>query len=233
MATEFTSFAGNKRTIASDTARTASFKEIPIISLKSPKPELISQLRDACTRVGFFYIQDHDVPQAKIDKTFHIAKSFFAQEQAVKNAINYKKSKILRGYEPPAEVRTDETKKADLNEAFNWGYERDLDLDRGEGDEEIGSFASLAQYHQRTFLTTYLPTSRVERKRNVRRKRMAPIPRIPGRVVRLLRCRPSSSKKTNPYFRSSPRITTHLLRSPSLPTRCHGSINPLPTPIPR
>lgn len=56
----------------------------------------------------------------------------------MKNEINYRKSRILRGYEPPAEVRTDETKKADLNEAFNWGYERDLDPERGEDDEEIG-----------------------------------------------------------------------------------------------
>ncbi|KAE9966895.1 hypothetical protein EG327_011688 [Venturia inaequalis] len=136
MTAEFTSFAGNKRTIASDTARTASFNEIPIISLKSPNAELIAQLRDACTRVGFFYIQDHDVPQEKIDKTFKIAKSFFAQEKEVKNEINYKKSRILRGYEPPAEVRTDETKKADLNEAFNWGYEKALDPERRDSDDE-------------------------------------------------------------------------------------------------
>lgn len=138
MTAEFTSFAGNKRSIASDTARTATFNEIPLISLKTPKSQLLSQLRDACTRVGFFYIKDHDIPQEKIDKTFEIAKLFFAQSQEVKNEINYRKSRILRGYEPPAEVRTDETKKADLNEAFNWGYERDLDPERGEDDEEIG-----------------------------------------------------------------------------------------------
>lgn len=231
MATEFTSFAGNKRTIASDTARTASFNEIPIISLKSPKPEVISQLRDACTRVGFFYIQDHDVPQAKIGNTFQIAKSFFAQEQAVKNEINYKKSKILRGYEPPAEVRTDETKKADLNEAFNWGYERDLDPDRGEGDEEIGSFASLAQYHRMDFLTTFLP-SRVERKRNVRTKRLAPISRIPGCVVRLLRRCFNAGTTTYTFILRSAGAATQLLRFPCFSTRCHGTPNPLPTPIP-
>lgn len=123
----FTSYAGNSRTIASDTARTADFSEIPLISLKAPKEQLIAQLTDACTRVGFLYIKDHDVPQEKIDKLFRTSEKFFSQSQDKKNEINYKKSRILRGYEPPAEVRTDETRKPDLNEAFNWGYEKELD----------------------------------------------------------------------------------------------------------
>ena len=123
----FTSFSGNQRTVSSDVARRADFNEIPLISLRSPKNELLEQLTDACTRVGFFYIKDHDVPQEKIDNLFKTAESFFAQGAEKKNEINYKKSKILRGYEPPAEVRTDETRKPDMNEAFNWGYEKELD----------------------------------------------------------------------------------------------------------
>jgi isopenicillin N synthase-like dioxygenase len=124
---EFTSFAGNKRTVESDVARQADFNEIPIISLNSPKEELLEQLKDACTRVGFLYIKDHGVPQEKIDALFNVAENFFAQDSTAKNAVNYKMSKILRGYEPPAEVRTDETRKPDMNEAFNWGYEKSLD----------------------------------------------------------------------------------------------------------
>jgi hypothetical protein len=127
LAMNFTSFAGNERSISSDVARRADFNEIPIISLKSPKHELLNQLRDACTRVGFFYIKDHDIAQEKIVNAFKTAEKFFAQDLEVKNEINYKKSKILRGFEPPAEVRTDETRKPDLNEAFNWGYEKELD----------------------------------------------------------------------------------------------------------
>ena len=123
----FTSFAGNSRIVASDAARQADFHEIPIISLKAPKEQLLAQLTDACTRVGFFYIKDHDVAQDKIEALFDVAKHFFAQDFEVKNEINYKKSQILRGFEPPAEVRTDETRKPDLNEAFNWGCEKSLD----------------------------------------------------------------------------------------------------------
>lgn len=58
---------------------------------------------------------------------FGTARRFFDQEMEAKNETHYKKSSILRGYEPMAEVRTDETKSADLNEAFNCGYEPDLD----------------------------------------------------------------------------------------------------------
>lgn len=124
----FTSFSNQvQRTILSDVARNATFDEIPLISLKAPAEELLKQLTDACTRVGFFYVKDHDVPQEKIDAIFSVAEKFFAQDPEDKNKINYKKSKILRGYEPPAEVRTDENRKPDVNEAFNWGYEKALD----------------------------------------------------------------------------------------------------------
>lgn len=67
------------------------------------------------------------MPQPTIDQIFATAKDFFDQPFDTKTEIHYKKSSILRGYEPTAEVRTDETKKADLNEAFNCGYEADLD----------------------------------------------------------------------------------------------------------
>jgi isopenicillin N synthase-like dioxygenase len=136
---EFTSFAGNKRTIGSDVARRADFNEIPLISLALPKEELLAKLRDACTRVGFLYISDHGVPQDKINDLFQTAEKFFEQEKEKKNEINYKKSQILRGYEPPAEVRTDETRKPDLNEAFNWGYEKTLDPLWAETDEQPGT----------------------------------------------------------------------------------------------
>ncbi|CAH0027726.1 unnamed protein product [Clonostachys rhizophaga] len=109
-------------------SRSASFDKFPLISLKAPKKELLDQLKDACTRVGFFHIKDHGVPADKIEAFFSMAEKLFAQEKEVKNQINHKQSKILRGYEPPpTEVRTDENRKPDVNEAFNWDYEKELD----------------------------------------------------------------------------------------------------------
>lgn len=71
--------------------------------------------------------KDHGVPSNVIDGVFQTAQRFFDQDLKDKTDIHYKKSPILRGYEPMAEVMTDETKKADLNEAFNCGYEPELD----------------------------------------------------------------------------------------------------------
>ncbi|EME48025.1 hypothetical protein DOTSEDRAFT_32356 [Dothistroma septosporum NZE10] len=127
----FTSFSGRQRQLAGNTARKAEFSEIPNISLVDPEDRIIAQLRDACTRVGFFYIKDHGVPEDVMDQIFKTAKAFFDQPSDVKNEINYKRSPVMHGYEPMAEVRTDETKQADLNEAFNCGYEPDLDPEFG------------------------------------------------------------------------------------------------------
>jgi hypothetical protein len=51
---------------------------------------------------------------------------FFSQNRETKFECHYKKIKILRGYKPPDEVRTDKTKKAGMNETFNWKYSLEL-----------------------------------------------------------------------------------------------------------
>ncbi|CAK4033879.1 isopenicillin n [Lecanosticta acicola] len=126
---QFTSFSGRTRHLAGNNARNAEFNEIPTISLAASEEDIIAQLRDACTRVGFFYVKDHGVSPKVIDGIFQTAKDFFDQSLETKAEIHHKKSKILRGYEPMAEVRTDKSKRADLNEAFICGYEPDLDPD--------------------------------------------------------------------------------------------------------
>lgn len=123
----FTSFSGNKREIKTENARAASFSEIPVISLKQDKPTLVNQIRDACTRVGFFYISDHDVPQKKIDNLLSAAETFFNSPVEERNEIHFLKSKHFRGYEGCGDNMTEAGRKADLNEQFNWGYEAELD----------------------------------------------------------------------------------------------------------
>lgn len=72
-------------------------------------------------------LQDHGVPQNVIDCIFDTAKAFFDLPLDVKSEIHFKKSKVLHGYEGISEVLTDESKRADLVENFNCGYEPDLD----------------------------------------------------------------------------------------------------------
>lgn len=54
---QFTSYSGRTRILTCNDARKAEFNEIPTISLKDPENDIISQLREACTQVGFFYIK--------------------------------------------------------------------------------------------------------------------------------------------------------------------------------
>lgn len=126
-ATTYTSYSGNTRIVVSDTSRQADFNEIPIISLALFQDKVIAQIRDACTRVGFFYIKDHSVPHAAIDRVFGAGKDFSALTREEKMETHFRRNKLLRGYEGPRETMVDATRKPDLSESFNWGYETELD----------------------------------------------------------------------------------------------------------
>ncbi|KAI9729280.1 MAG: hypothetical protein M1834_006951 [Cirrosporium novae-zelandiae] len=124
----FISFSGNQYNVVSEKAKAASFDEIPLIDLSLPKDEIVKRVRDACTRVGFMYIQNHNVPQEVIDSVFKSGKEFFSLGRKAKEAVHFKNVKSFKGYESMGGVYTDETKKPDLNEAFSWGYAEEMDF---------------------------------------------------------------------------------------------------------
>ncbi|EED19593.1 1-aminocyclopropane-1-carboxylate oxidase, putative [Talaromyces stipitatus ATCC 10500] len=125
----FTSFAGRSYNIVSDEVKqTDSFDEIPIIDLTHPQAQVVESLRDACTRVGFFYIFNHGIPQNIIDQVFSTAQEFFALDDKLKQQVHFKNGAALCGYEGFQNVYTDERKKPDLNEAFSWRYAPDMDF---------------------------------------------------------------------------------------------------------
>lgn len=141
MTTEtFTHYSGTQITLSSNTARTASFSEIPLISLSTPQSELIASLRDACTRVGFFYIKDHEVPTDVIDNVFAAAEEFFAQPEDVKMKWCNRNNKSLLGYEPLAKSMFEKGKKPDLHEAFAWKWEEALDPEFREDADDQGKY---------------------------------------------------------------------------------------------
>lgn len=124
----FTSFAGKRYQILSDHVKeSVGFDEIPMIDLTQPQQQLVHRLRDACTRVGFFYISNHGIPQSTIDRVLASAEDFFKQDTEVKQQVHFKNGNALCGYEGMQNVYTDETRKPDLNEAFSWRYSPDLD----------------------------------------------------------------------------------------------------------
>lgn len=65
-------YTGNGyREVITDTARTGDFSELPMIDLRksysddlADRKEVAQQVRDACTRAGFFYIKNSTMPEA-------------------------------------------------------------------------------------------------------------------------------------------------------------------------
>ena len=57
-----------------------------------------SQVRDACERVGFFYLAGHGVSHELIDRTFAEAGRFFALPREKKAEVAVEKSNCDRGW---------------------------------------------------------------------------------------------------------------------------------------
>ncbi|WP_372005715.1 2-oxoglutarate and iron-dependent oxygenase domain-containing protein [Tistrella mobilis] len=113
-------------------ARSLAFTEIPVIDFgalvdpASTPAECMAvgdAVRDACTRVGFFYVRNHGVDPAVIAGTYGAARDFFALPMDEKMRIHIRKSKNHRGYVPLLEENTDPTAKGDLHEAFDMALE--------------------------------------------------------------------------------------------------------------
>ncbi|MBV8169583.1 MAG: isopenicillin N synthase family oxygenase [Alphaproteobacteria bacterium] len=77
----------------------------------------------ACRTIGFFYITGHGIAPATLAATFEAARRFFALPVADKHTVSITRSPHNRGYVALQEERLDETKPADLKEAYNIGLD--------------------------------------------------------------------------------------------------------------
>ena len=109
-------------------SRPAGDDEIPVLDLgdymagaDGALARLSAQMHDACTRIGFFYITNHGVPQDLIDRTFAEAARFHAQPLEDKLKLRIDAENI--GYLPMASstitsTTVATTKTPSQNEAF-------------------------------------------------------------------------------------------------------------------
>lgn len=107
-------------------AREVNFTEIPVIDFapmfsKDPaaRRQMAAELRRACIDVGFFYLKNHGVDQALIDRTFALAPEFFGLPLDEKLKLHVKNSSNNSGYTPLLEENTDPTARGDLHEAYD------------------------------------------------------------------------------------------------------------------
>lgn len=107
---------------------------IDVSGLRGGEPGTVARIGAevgrACRDVGFFYIHNHDVPDALLSGIFDSTKAFFASPAAEKAKLSIARSKHNRGYVGMATESLDPA-HADFKEAFNVG------LDLSASDPEV------------------------------------------------------------------------------------------------
>lgn len=83
------------------------FDSIPVIDVTdissddlTKRMKVAMNIRDACTRVGFFYIENHDIPQTLVDEVFEQAQQFFNLPFEEKMEVFIDNSPNFKGYTP-------------------------------------------------------------------------------------------------------------------------------------
>ena len=118
-----------------DASPRGSFTAIPVVDLSplsgtDPRAmtALADEIRLASSRVGFFYIKNHGIAEAVIDRAYAAARRFFAVPEAEKQACHISKSLAHRGFVPLYEESFYETLGAttanrDHKECFQIGID--------------------------------------------------------------------------------------------------------------
>ncbi|KAG8837648.1 hypothetical protein FRB91_007991, partial [Serendipita sp. 411] len=93
----------------------------------SPDPlarkALAAKIRDACIRVGFFYIKNHSIPTSLPEAAIEHSLPFFALPEEEKMKYDIHASSNFKGYNAFLSENTDPEGRGDLNEGFNFGWE--------------------------------------------------------------------------------------------------------------
>ncbi len=119
------------------TSRRPAFTEIPVIDFSQlrgntkDRQTLATEIYQACTEVGFFYIENHGVPPSAMDKLMNVSHEFFALDLDKKLSIDISQSSFSRGYIPMCGEKNNEFSKGDLKETF------DMAIEVGEDDADF------------------------------------------------------------------------------------------------
>ena len=123
------------RNVSTKEPREAHADEIPVIDLSSidgdidARKTLAEQIKAAATNTGFFYIQNHGVPQAAITGALEASKMFFAQPLDKKQLVSKNLGQWFNGYSGNMTSKASPTEGWDIRESFSWRYEPQYDPD--------------------------------------------------------------------------------------------------------
>ncbi|KAL2682299.1 hypothetical protein Neosp_006749 [[Neocosmospora] mangrovei] len=109
------------------------FDTIPVIDVLGIRSDdveersrVAAQIKDACIRVGFFYVKNHGIPEDQLQGVFKFAEAFFALPFEQKMEIFIDNSSNFRGYTP---VGASGKPSADGRGTFEWGLDTKLNDD--------------------------------------------------------------------------------------------------------
>ncbi|KAF9231845.1 2OG-Fe(II) oxygenase [Melanogaster broomeanus] len=124
-----------------------AFTSIPIIPEQGCNPRraeaLAHEIRDACMKVGFFYIQNHGIPQKSFDDVLTAMQTYFGLPMENKMKLHHTTVANFKGYSPPLDGNIDPANndKGDFHEAFEIGWE---ELDAKAIDEKKANDGAMA-----------------------------------------------------------------------------------------
>ncbi|WP_111496107.1 isopenicillin N synthase family dioxygenase [Marinobacter bohaiensis] len=113
---------------------------VPIIDLSPEQAShLATSLREACLETGFFYVSNHGINPALIERVFAASRAFFDQPLDIKNQVDKAQSPANRGYEPLRGQTLEPGTPPDLKEGFYIGEDVPADDPRAlNGEFNIG-----------------------------------------------------------------------------------------------
>jgi isopenicillin N synthase-like dioxygenase len=119
---------GNGQTIYFHSDISIEADEIPIIDISGiysdnieDRKVVAEKIREACHRIGFFYIINHGIDQKHTENTFEQAKRFFSlPEERKMDVCTDLVPEEFFGYFPMSTYNRNYKKKKDLMEAYNW-----------------------------------------------------------------------------------------------------------------
>ncbi|KZT35226.1 Clavaminate synthase-like protein [Sistotremastrum suecicum HHB10207 ss-3] len=118
-----------------DEAKATSFDQIPVVDLSnanSPNLEarraIAQAIKEACTKVGFFYVKNHGVSASLVETAFAAGKNFFDLPIDEKMKIDIRKSPNFKGYTALLSENADPENRGDLHEGFDMGPESDENI---------------------------------------------------------------------------------------------------------
>jgi isopenicillin N synthase-like dioxygenase len=92
------------RNVSTRPARDARADEIPLIDLSpiygdaDARRALAQKIKHAAENTGFFYVQNHGIPDSAIEGALNASKAFFAQPEDKKLLVSKHKGKWYNGY---------------------------------------------------------------------------------------------------------------------------------------